>query len=137
MLREVVQSARALTGARYGVIVTVDEAGRPRPQDTIIAGVPPAEERQVAERPDAMRLACASRNVCRLSYREQIHQHPYHNGEDGEPTGGLPVNLEHQHCSGSIRAELVQLPLNSASLRQRLMQICPVVARGQSGAASH
>ena len=56
VLREVVDSARALTGARYGVIVTVDEAGRPRPQDTIIAGLPPAEERQVAEWPDAMQL---------------------------------------------------------------------------------
>ena len=56
VLREVVDSARALTGARYGVIVTVDEAGRPRPQDTIISGLPPEEERQVADWPDAMRL---------------------------------------------------------------------------------
>ena len=56
VLREVVDSARALTGARYGVIATIDEAGRPRPQDTIISGLPPEEERQVAEWPDAMRL---------------------------------------------------------------------------------
>jgi len=56
VLREVVDSARALTGARYGVIVTVDEAGRPRPQDTIIAGLGPADERRVADWPDAMRL---------------------------------------------------------------------------------
>ena len=56
VLREVVDSARALTGARYGVIVTVDEAGRPRPQDTIIAGLGPADERRVAGWPDAMRL---------------------------------------------------------------------------------
>ena len=56
VLREIVDSARALTGARYGVIATVDEAGRPRPQDTIIAGLPPEEERQVAAWPDAMRL---------------------------------------------------------------------------------
>ena len=30
VLQEVVDSARALTGARYGLITTVDEAGRPR-----------------------------------------------------------------------------------------------------------
>ena len=56
VLREVVDSARALTGARYGVIATVDDAGRPRPQDTIIAGLGPADERRVADWPDAMRL---------------------------------------------------------------------------------
>ena len=56
VLREVVDSARALTGARYGVIATVDEAGRVRPQDTVISGLGPEEERQVRAWPDAMRL---------------------------------------------------------------------------------
>ena len=30
VLREVVESARTLTGARYGAIATIDETGRPR-----------------------------------------------------------------------------------------------------------
>ena len=30
VLKEVVEGARALTGARYGVIITVDESGGPR-----------------------------------------------------------------------------------------------------------
>ena len=30
MLEEVVEGTRALTGARYGVLITVDESGGPR-----------------------------------------------------------------------------------------------------------
>ena len=36
VLREIVDSARALTGARYGMITTVDDAGQP--QDWVISG---------------------------------------------------------------------------------------------------
>ena len=54
VLREVVDSARALTGARYGVIATIDEAGRP--QEFVVSGLSPEEERQMAAWPDAVRL---------------------------------------------------------------------------------
>ena len=54
VLREVVESARALTGARYGVIATVDEAGRA--QGHVTSGLTPEEARQMAAWPDAMRL---------------------------------------------------------------------------------
>ena len=54
VLREVVDAARALTGARYGVIATVDEAARP--QEFICSGMTPAEEQQMSAWPDAMRL---------------------------------------------------------------------------------
>ena len=54
VLREVVESARALTGAQHGVIATIDEAGRP--QEFVISGFAPEEARQVAAWPDAMRL---------------------------------------------------------------------------------
>ena len=54
VLREVVDSARALTGARYGVIATIDEAGRP--QGHVASGLTPEEARQMAAWPDAMRL---------------------------------------------------------------------------------
>ena len=46
VLREVVDSARALTGARYGAITTVDENGRP--QDFITSGVSEEEEQRLA-----------------------------------------------------------------------------------------
>ena len=54
VLREVVTSARALTGARYGVIATVDEGGLP--QGHVASGLTPEEALQMAAWPDAMRL---------------------------------------------------------------------------------
>ena len=54
VLREVVDSARALTGARYGVIATVDQTGRP--QGHVVSGLSPEDARQMAAWPDAMRL---------------------------------------------------------------------------------
>ena len=54
VLREVVDSARALTGARYGVIATIDEAGRPLGH--VASGLTPEEAQQMAAWPDAMRL---------------------------------------------------------------------------------
>ena len=55
VLREVVDSARALTGACYGVITTVDEGGRP--QDFVTSGLSEEEERPLANwLPDGLRL---------------------------------------------------------------------------------
>ena len=54
VLREVVESARTFTGARYGVIATVDEAGAP--QDFFFSGFTPDEERELAAWPDSVRL---------------------------------------------------------------------------------
>ena len=54
VLREIVDSARALTGARLGVIVTVDKAGVPA--DYHFSGLEPEDERRLAGWPDAVRL---------------------------------------------------------------------------------
>ena len=54
VLRAVVDGARALTGARYGVITTVDGDGQPR--DFVTAGFTPDEHRAMEEWPDALRL---------------------------------------------------------------------------------
>ena len=54
VLREVVDSARALTGARYGLITTVDEAGRPR--RFVGSGVTEAQYRQLHGWADGPRL---------------------------------------------------------------------------------
>ena len=43
VLREVVESARALTGAAYGVIATADEAGQPR--DFVTSGMTDEQHR--------------------------------------------------------------------------------------------
>ena len=54
VLGEVVERARALTGARWGVIATVDEAGAPL--DFVFSGFTPEEERELLEWPERARL---------------------------------------------------------------------------------
>ena len=54
VLQEVVDSARALTGARYGVIATIGEDGQA--QDFVSSGITPDEHRQLAAWPDGPRL---------------------------------------------------------------------------------
>ena len=54
VLNEVVESARALTGARYGAIATIDEAGAP--QDFVTSGFTADEHRMLVEWPDGPRL---------------------------------------------------------------------------------
>ena len=54
VLNEVVESARALTGARYGAIATIDETGTPR--DFVTSGFTEEEHRRLAEWADGPRL---------------------------------------------------------------------------------
>ena len=54
VLQEVVDSARALTGARYGVIVTVDETGHA--DEFVTSGFTPDEKNQMAVWSDGPRL---------------------------------------------------------------------------------
>ena len=61
VLREVVESARALSGARYGVISTVDETGQV--QGSVISGFTPEEEQELANWPDGPRLFEHFRNL--------------------------------------------------------------------------
>ena len=54
VLREVVESARALSGARYGAITTIDDAGLP--QEFVTSGITPDEHRQLVDWPDGPKL---------------------------------------------------------------------------------
>ncbi|MCY4602499.1 MAG: GAF domain-containing protein [Acidobacteria bacterium] len=54
VLAEAVESARELTGARHGAVVTVDETGAP--QDYVLAGLTPEQEREAFAWPDHIRL---------------------------------------------------------------------------------
>ena len=54
VLREVVESARALTGARYAAMATIDEAGEPR--DFVTSGFTDEEHRALVEWPDGPKL---------------------------------------------------------------------------------
>ena len=61
VLQEVVDSARALTGARYGVIATVDETGQP--EDFVTSGFTHEEYQELANWPDGPRLFEHLRNL--------------------------------------------------------------------------
>ena len=61
VLGEVVESARTLTGARWGIIVTIDEAGAPG--DFVFSGFAPEEQREIYTWPDSARLFEHFRNL--------------------------------------------------------------------------
>ena len=54
VLDEIMDSARALTGARRGALVSVDGAGVPR--EFLLRGFTPEEEQELAAWPDSLRL---------------------------------------------------------------------------------
>ncbi len=61
VLQEVVDSARALTGARYGAIATVDEMSEP--EDFVTSGFTPDERQELASWPEGPRLFEHLRNL--------------------------------------------------------------------------
>ena len=61
VLQEAADSARALTGTRYCLIVTVDEAGEAR--EFVTSGLTPDEHRELAEWPDGPRLFAHLRDL--------------------------------------------------------------------------
>ncbi len=61
VLQEAADSARALTSARYSLIVTVDESGEAR--EFVTSGLTPDEHRELAEWPDGPRLFAYLRDL--------------------------------------------------------------------------
>ena len=61
VLQEAADSARALTHARYSLIVTVDESGEPC--DFVTSGLTPEEHREFVEWPDGPRLFALLRDL--------------------------------------------------------------------------
>ena len=61
VLQEVLESARALTGARVGVITTID--GRGRLEDFVTSGLVPEERRRMVAWPDGQRLFAHLRDL--------------------------------------------------------------------------
>ncbi|MCY4406768.1 MAG: ATP-binding protein [Rhodospirillaceae bacterium] len=61
VLQEAADNARALTGARYSLIVTVDEAGEAC--DFVTSGLTPDEHREFVEWPDGPRLFALLRDL--------------------------------------------------------------------------
>ena len=73
VLREVVDSARALTGARYGIIATVNDAGEVR--DFVTSGFTSDERDQLKRWPDGPRLFEHLRDRAGSLRLEDLHDH--------------------------------------------------------------
>ena len=54
VVREIAEAARALTGARFAIITTIDATGQP--EDVVFSGFTPEEQRQVEEQTDNLRV---------------------------------------------------------------------------------
>ena len=54
VVREIAEAARALTGARYAIITTMDDTGQP--DDVVFSGFTPEEQRMVEEWTDNVRV---------------------------------------------------------------------------------
>ncbi len=61
VLQEAADSARALTGAHYSLIVTIDDSGKPR--EFVTSGLTPDEHRELAEWPDGPELFANLRDL--------------------------------------------------------------------------
>ena len=61
VLHEIAEAARALTGARYAVITTIDDSGRL--EDAVIDGFTPEQARQISEWTDNMQVFEALRDL--------------------------------------------------------------------------
>ena len=61
VLQQAVDSARTLTGARYGAIVTIDKTGEVR--EFVTSGLTPDEHRELVEWPDGPRLFAYLRDL--------------------------------------------------------------------------
>ena len=85
VLQEVVDSARSLTGARYGLITTVDEAGRPR--RFVGSGITAAEHRRLEDWTDGPRLF---EHLTRLPGPLRFDDAPEHLRRHGFGAGVLP-----------------------------------------------
>ncbi|WP_420636989.1 GAF domain-containing protein [Candidatus Palauibacter sp.] len=85
VLQEVVDSARSLTGARYGLITTVDEAGRPL--RLVGSGITEAKQRHLEDWADGPRLF---EHVTRLPGALSFEDVPEYLRRHGFGAGGLP-----------------------------------------------
>ena len=99
VLHEVVESARALTGARYGVITTVDDAGQV--EEAVFSGFTPEEHERVAHWPDGERLFEHFRNLPGVLRLSDLAAHVRSIGHSPKPTWSTPFQGTPMHHRGA------------------------------------
>ena len=116
VLQEVVDSARSLTGARYGLTTTVDEAGWP--QRFVGSGITAAEHRRLQDWADGPRLF---EHLTRLP--GPLRCEDERGGAGGLGADDLPERLPHlfkKHAVGDDSARGLGSGLDRTALADRV-----------------
>ena len=87
VLREIAETARTLTGARYAVITTIDGTGQL--EDAVLSGLTPEQERRIVEWADNMKVFEALRD---LPSPLRVADMPAYVGGLGFSTDGVIIN---------------------------------------------
>ena len=108
VLREVVESARDLTGARVGVITTID--GQGRIEDFVTSGYRPDERRQMLEWPDGPRLFAHLRDLSAPLRVADVADYLRSLGMTPQPWGsdtmqGTPMHRDGEHLGNFFLAD--------------------------------
>ena len=108
VLHEVVESARALTGARYGAIVTVDE--NRQPEDFVTSGFTEEAHRQMMEWPGGLEVYGHFRDLPGAMRLPNLHAYARSHGLPFErlPSGsfqGTPMRCRGLHVGNFFLAE--------------------------------
>ncbi len=108
VLREVVESARDLTGARVGVITTID--GQGWIEDFVTSGYRPDERRQMLEWPDGPRLFAHLRDLSAPLRVADVADYLCSLGMTPQPWGsdtmqGTPMHRDGEHLGNFFLAD--------------------------------
>ena len=98
VLEEVVESARTLTGARIGVITTIDSSGRV--EDFFISGPAPEERRKMVEWPDGPRLFAHLRDLPSPVRVAEVDDYLRELGLSPNPWGSKTMQATQMHRRG-------------------------------------
>ena len=126
VLREVVESARALTDARYGLITTVDGAGQPR--DMVTSGLSEQDHRQIEQWPEGPRLFEHLRELAGPLRVPDMPSYVHKLGFSGQllPPGafqGTPMHHRGTHIGNFYLVEKQGGQPRVAAERRRIVQV--------------
>ena len=140
VLQEVVDSARALTGARYGVIVTFDQSGEVR--DFVTSGFTAEEKRRFIEWPDGPRLLADLRDLpgpLKLAdLPEYVHEHGFFSRLMPSKTlQSMPMLLRGEQVGFFLVGEKVDAANFSSEDEELLMLFASQAATAIDNARTH
>ena len=105
VLKEIVESARTLTRARYGAMATIDDSGQL--QDSFISGLTPEEQQRILDWPDGPRVFEHFRELPGALRVEDLPGYMRSLGVAGDPLGAKTFQVTPMASSGESRRLLL------------------------------